>query len=267
MAEGSGVGGGPVFLVREESGLAIVTFDAPPLNLFDAAMAQGLRAAVDDLAAAPPRAVLFRAEGRTFTAGVDVHVFDAITDTTEAAGYFADLIDVAVTVERLPCPTVLAAHALCLTWGLELALACDIIVAAESAQFGLVESRIGLTPAMGGPQRLAERAGAGRARELVMTGGLYDAATLERWGVVNQVHPDADVPKQARELAERLAAGPTRAHAATKEILRAWASGGVPGANAVTPRIAGDLWATEDLRGGVRSFLADGPGRARFSGR
>lgn len=257
----------PVVLAREETGLAVVTFDSPPLNLLDEAMARGLRAAVDDLAAAPPRAVLFRAEGRAFTAGVDVHVFAAITDAAEAAGYFADLIDVAVTVERLPCPTVLAAHALCLTWGLELALACDMIVAAESARFGLVESRIGLTPAMGGPQRLAERAGGGRARELVMTGGLYDAASLERWGVVTRVHPDAELPEQARALAERLAAGPTRAHAATKEILRAWARDGVEGANAVTPMLAGDLWATEDLRGGVRSFLADGPGRATFCGR
>lgn len=254
-------------LEREESGLAVVTFDSPPLNLFDQRMAHYLRAAVDDLARDIPRAVLFRAEGRAFTAGVDVHVFDAIDTPTEAADYFGELIDLAVTVERLPCPTLLAAHALCLTWGLELALACDIILAAESAQFGLVESRIGLTPAMGGPQRFAERAGAGRAREFVMTGGLYDAATLERWNVVNRVHPDGELDAAARKLAGELAAGPTKAHAATKGILRAWARDGVEGANAVTPKLAGDLWDTEDLRGGVRSFLAEGPGNAEFSGR
>ena len=258
---------GPVSLERQEDGLAVVTFDSPPVNLFDDALSDGLRAAVRDLADEPPRAVLFRAEGKYFTGGVDVKVFDAIEDAAGAAGLFRELVDVAVQVETLPCPTVLAAHGLCLTWGLELALACDIIVAAESAQFGLVESRIGLTPVMGGTQRLAERAGSGRAREFVMTGGLFDAATLERWNVVNRVYPDDEVEDRARRLAERLAAGPTRAHAATKEILRAYLAGGVDAANEVTPPVAGDLWDTEDLRGGVRSFLAEGPGKASFSGR
>ena len=94
------------------------------------------------------------------------------------------------TVEELPLPTVFAAHALCLTAAFELSLACDLLLAAESARFGLVETVVGLTPAMGGTQRLAERAGPARARELVMTGALYDAATLERWNVVNRVLPD-----------------------------------------------------------------------------
>jgi enoyl-CoA hydratase len=260
-------GNGPVGVAREESGLAVVTFDAPPLNLFDDALAQGLVEAADALADDPPRAVLFRAEGRAFTGGVDVKVFDRLDTAADAEAMFASLISVAETVERLPCPTVLAAHALCLTWGFELALACDLLVAAESAQFGLVESRIGLTPAMGGTQRLAERAGTGRAREFVMTGALFDAATLERWDVVNRVWPDDEFAERSRTLAERLAAGPTRAHAATKAILRAYLEGGVDGANAVTARVAGALWDTEDLRAGVKSFLADGPGKATFHNR
>lgn len=258
---------GPVSLQREESGLAVVTFDAPPLNLFDDAMGEGLTEAVEALDADPPRAVLFRAENRAFTAGVDVKVFAAIETPADAERLFGDLIRVAETVERLPCPTVLAAHAMCLTWGFELALACDLLVAAESAQFGLVESRIGLTPAMGGTQRLAERAGTGRAREFVMTGGLYDAATLERWDVVNRVYGDDEFAERSRGLAEKLAAGPTRAHAATKDILRAYLEGGVDGANAMTAEAAGALWDTEDLRSGVQSFLSDGPGHATFHGR
>ena len=76
------------------------------------------------------------------------------------------------------------------TAAFELALACDLIVAAESASFGLVEATVGLTPAMGGTQRLAERAGSGRARELVMTAERFDAATLHSWGVVNRLWPD-----------------------------------------------------------------------------
>ena len=111
------------------------------------------------------------------------------------------------TVEELPFPTVFAAHALCLTAAFELSLACDLLLAAESARFGLVETVVGLTPAMGGTQRLAERAGPARARELVMTGALYDAATLERWNVVNRVLPDDGFDAAARELRPRARRG------------------------------------------------------------
>jgi enoyl-CoA hydratase/carnithine racemase len=121
---------------------------------------------------------------------------------------------------------------------------------------------------MGGTQRLAERAGPARARELVMTGELYDAATLERWNVVNRVLPDAGFDEAARAFALGLAEGPTRAHAATKAIVRAGLEGG--GARAAderVPELAGDLFATEDLRNAVRSFLERGPGHASYEGR
>lgn len=256
-----------VRLERGDDGVAVVTFDAPPLNLFDDEMGEGLRSAVADLDDDPPRAVLFRAENRAFTAGVDVHVFDAIEDSSGAEELFSGLIDLAVTVEELPCPTILSAHAMCLTWGFELALACDLILAGEGAQFGLVEARIGLTPAMGGPQRLAERAGTGRAKEFVFTGGLYEAETMHEWGVVNQVHPVDEVDAKARELAAFLAAGPTRAHATTKQILAILTREGLDDANAATARLCGGLWDTEDLQTGVTSFLSEGPGKASFSGR
>ena len=121
--------------------------------------------------------------------GVDVHLFDGLTPQA-AAELWTELLAMIHTVEELPFPTVFAAHALCLTAAFELSLACDLLLAAQSARFGLVETVVGLTPAMGGTQRLAERAGPARARELVMTGALYDAATLERWNVVNRVLPD-----------------------------------------------------------------------------
>ena len=94
-------------------------------------------------------------------------------------------------------PRRVSAHGLTLTAAFEIAFACDIILAAPKAKFGLVETVVGLTPSMGGPQRLAERAGSGRARELVMTGDLYDAATLHDWGVVNAVHEDVDAEARA----------------------------------------------------------------------
>ncbi len=140
--------------------------------------------------------------------GVDVSVFAAQAGPDGATGTFDSLIEIEQRVERLACPTVFAAHALCLTWAFELSLACDLIVAAQSASFGLVEIVVGLTPAMGGTQRLAERAGSGRAREFVMTGRPYDAATLERWNVVNRVFPDKGFDRAARELAADSGDGP-----------------------------------------------------------
>lgn len=258
--------GQPVVLERE-GGLALVTFDAPPLNLFDAALGDALQRVLGELEESPARAVLFRAEGRVVSAGVDVSLFAAQEGADEATGTFDGLISIAQRVERLECPVVFAAHALCLTWAFELALACDLIVAAESASFGLVETVVGLTPAMGGTQRLAERAGAGRAREFVMTGRPYDAATLERWNVVNRVWPDAGFDAAARELARSLAVGPTRAHAATKAVLRAYLEGGVPLADERVGRIAGELFGTSDLQNAVRTFLEQGPGHATFEGR
>lgn len=266
MTDPDCLSGQPVALERE-SGLAMITFDSPPLNLFDDAMGQRLSDAIGELEATPPLAVLFRAQGRVFSGGVDVSVFAAQESVEQARSTFDGLIELARRVDHLPCPTVLAAHALCLTWAFELALSCDLIVAAESAQFGLVERVIGLTPAMGGTQRLAERAGTGRARELVMTGRPYDAATLERWNVVNLVLPDDGFAEAAGRLAAELAAGPTLAHAATKRILTEYLEGGVERANDRAGAIAAELFDTEDLRSGVATFLKEGPGKATFRGR
>jgi enoyl-CoA hydratase/carnithine racemase len=252
--------------LERDGALAIVTLVKPPLNLFDEEMLGALRAAVDDVAADPPRGLLVRADGRAVSGGVDVHLFDGLR-VEEASALWRELLDLVHTVEELPLPTVFAAHALCLTAAFELALACDLLLAAESARFGLVETVVGLTPAMGGTQRLAERAGPARARELVMTGELYDAATLERWNVVNRVLPDAGFDQAARAVARRLAEGPTRAHAATKAIVRAQVEGGARAADERVPDLAGDLFATEDLRGAVRSFLENGPGHATYRGR
>ncbi len=253
--------------LERESGLALVTIDAPPLNLYTAELGETLATAIGELERDRPRGVLFAAEGRVVSGGVDVELFAAQPDAAAAARLFDELVDLARRVDRLPCPVVFAAHGLCLTWAFELALACDVILAARSASFGLVERVVGLTPAMGGTQRLAERAGTGRARELVMTGARYDAVTLERWNVVNRVFDDDGFAAAAREFATGLAEGPTLAHAATKQVIRDFREGGVELANERVGRVAGELFDSEDLRGAVRSFLADGPGRASFAGR
>jgi enoyl-CoA hydratase len=254
-------------LEREESGLATITLDSPPLNLFDQRMIDDLRAAIDDVAAEPPRALLIRAAGRAVSGGVDVHVFAGLTPD-QGNGLWDDLLGMIDQVELLPAPVVFAAHALTLTAAFELSLACDLIVASPRAKFGLVEKVVGLTPSMGGTQRLAERAGSGRARHFVMSGGIFDAAEMERWGVVNLILEDEDFDVAARAFAAELAAGPTKAHAMTKHILRRFREGGIPAADEAVRTEAAELFGTEDLQNAVRTFLEKGgPGHAEFRGR
>jgi enoyl-CoA hydratase len=253
--------------IERDGPLTVLSIDSPPLNLFDEQLIGELERAVERIAADPPRGLLIRAEGGVVSGGVDVHVFDGLS-VADAGALWERLLGMVHRVEALPAPTVFAAHGLCLTAAFELSLGCDLLLAAQSARFGLVETVVGLTPAMGGTQRLAERAGPARARELVMTGALFDAATLERWNVVNRVLPDEGFAQAAHAFALGLAQGPTRAHAATKAIVRAALDdGGAHGADRRVPELAGELFATEDLKGAVHSFLERGPGHATYEGR
>jgi enoyl-CoA hydratase len=250
--------------LERDGDVGVLVLDDPPLNLFGREMVGDILGALDE--ADGVRALLIRAEGDYFTGGADVNVFDGLS-AADAEHFVAELLAVTHRIEDLPCPTLASVHGLCLTAGLELSLACDLIWAAESAQFGLVEAVVGLTPLMGGTQRIAERAGPARARELVMSAGLYDAATLGQWNVLNRVLPDGQLAEKSIRFAKRLAAGPTQAHVATKRIVRAYLEHGVRGADERTSAIGAPLFETEDLQGAVRSFLADGPGKARFTGR
>ena len=246
--------------------VGVLTLADPPLNLFGDALVADLEAALDEASSAGVRALVLRAEGDVFTGGADVNVFDGLSPD-DARTFCGRLIGIAHRVEELPFPTIACVHGLCLTAGFELALACDMIWAAESARFGLVEIVVGVSPFMGGTQRVAERAGPARARELVMGGGLYEAARLERWNVVNRVLPDGELVEKTMGFARRLADGPTLANAATKRVVRAYLDGGVRAADAEVCEIVGPLFGTEDLQLAVRSFLEHGPGRARFEGR
>jgi enoyl-CoA hydratase/carnithine racemase len=256
----------PVVRLERDGAVASMILHDPPLNLFGARAFEALNECLDEVEGSDARALVWRAEGEVFTGGADVNVF-AQADQAQASEMFKPLLGAVQRLEALPFPTLALVHGLCLTAGLEVSLGCDMIWASESARFGLVEAVVGLTPGAGGTQRMAERAGPGRAREFVMTGGIYDAATLERWNVVNRVVPDDELLEKGMRFAHRLAAGPTRAHSATKRVVRGYLEGGVDEADRVTAEAAGGLFQTEDLQRAVRSFLEEGPGKATFEGR
>jgi len=257
----------PVTVERTDDGIAIVTFSAPPVNLYSLELHDDFDRALDEVEASPPRALLIRAEGKIVSGGVDVSQFHVRKTKADTKQLYDRMIELPNRVDALPFPTIFAAHALTLTWAFEVAVACDIILASEKAKFGLVERVIGLTPTMGGTQRLAARAGVGRAKEFVFTGDLYDAATLERWNVVNRVLPVEGFDDAVLAFGAHLATGPTQAFGAAKEVLRHFEAGGVPRANAEVTAIAAELFETQDLQDGMASFLRDGPGKATFTGR
>ncbi len=258
---------GPVRLERDGALASMILHD-PPLNLFGNPTTEALDACLDEVEGSDARALVWRAEGEVFTGGADVNGFQRAVDAGgDRSGAFTPLLDVVRRLEALPIPTLALVHGLCLTAGLEVSLGCDMIWASESARFGLVEAVVGLSPGAGGTQRMAERAGPARAREFVMSRGIYDAATLERWNVVNRVLPDDELIEKGMRFAHRLASGPTKAHGVTKRVVRAYLEGGVDRADAEVPGLVGSLFETDDLKRAVKSFLSEGPGKATFEGR
>ena len=242
-----------------------MVLDDPPLNLYREETQRALEACVAEVEGSDARALVWCAQGKLFTGGVDVNLFQRMVD--EGGRREGGLLPLVQRIERLEIPTMSLLHGVCLTWGLEIALGTDIIWASESARIGLVEANVGLSPGAGGTQRLAQRAGVARAAEFVFTAGFYEAPVLQDWGVVNRVVADDALHDEGLEFARRLAAGPTKAHAATKAILRAFREGGVGRADEITPDTMGALFHTEDLQNAVKTFLAEGPGKATFEGR
>lgn len=253
--------------VTRTGDVAVLTFSDGGVNLYSLDLHDEFDTALDAIEADLPRALVVRAEGKLVSGGVDVAQFRARTSKADTKALYDRMMELPDRFAALEIPTIFSAHALTLTWALEVALACDLLLATPKAKFGLVERVIGLTPTMGGTQRFASRAGVARAKEFVLTGDLYDAATLERWNVVNRVIEDDDFDAAVLRFAEHLAVGPTKAFGAAKQILRHFESGGVAAANARTTEIASELFDTQDLQDGMVSFLTDGPGKATFHGR
>jgi len=242
----------------ETSGsLGILTLVNPPLNLLSGELITDLRATITEIQGVPLRALLVRAEGKVFSAGADVSAFKGKTGS-EAREHFTTHLQMIADLEELPFPTLAAVQGMCVGGGLELALACDLIWAAASARFGQLEATIGTTTLLGGVQRLAERAGSNRAREIIYTAEQYDASTFERWDIVNRVVPDDTFESQTRAFAERLANGPTLAYAAGKRIVRAYLEGGVRAADRVVDQVAPSLFQSEDMRAGVAALIEYG---------
>ncbi|MCW3030854.1 MAG: enoyl-CoA hydratase/isomerase family protein [Solirubrobacterales bacterium] len=259
-------GAGSTVSFAREGSLGIVTLKNPPMNLIGEALIADLIQAISDVEeSAGLRAVLLSAEGDVFSAGADVTLFSGL-----GAEQMRPLVDsflrLGARIEALPFPTIAAVHGTCMAGGLELALFCDLIWAAEGTMLGLPETTLGIVPLAGGVERIAARAGLGRARTIALAGGLHTAEDFAAWGVVDRVLPAADLHDKAQRFAVRLSDGPTLAYAAVKELTRAYTQAGVAAADALLLDSAVGLFDTADARNGIQGYLDSGPGHTRFDG-
>ncbi len=237
-----------------EGPLATIVIDRPPQNRIDDQMIDELEAAIDAIERSDARAVLVRSEGENFSFGGDIMSWPQAS-THELRARFEHYMSVFNRFERMPMPVIAAVQGLCFGGGLELALRADVVFAGTTATFGHPEQTLGIVTVLGGIYRVAERAGRSRASEWAMTSERVPAATMERFGVVNRVVDDANLLSEAKAFAEKAARGPTRAYAAHKALLRAWAVGGVSAADEAMFDIAMPLFETEDVRAGLKSAV------------
>jgi enoyl-CoA hydratase/carnithine racemase len=253
--------------LRQDGGLAVLTLDNPPLNQINAQVLEDLVTAVAEVeAAAEVRALLVRGAGDVFSAGADVRLF-AGRDTAGVRPLVEKFLDIATSIEALAIPTLAAVHGTCMAGGLELALFCDLLWAAEGTAIGLPETRLGIVPLGGGIGRVAARAGLGRARAVALSGELFPAEQAEAWGIVDRVLPAGELQQEAEKFARRLAAGPTRSFRVIKRLAAAYTRGGIAAADKGLLEDAVGLFDTEDARSAIDTFLTRGPNEATFAGR
>ncbi|MES1165558.1 MAG: enoyl-CoA hydratase-related protein [Verrucomicrobiota bacterium] len=249
--------------------IRVITVDRPAaLNAIDVSTMRALSAAFEACAAAAAvRAVVVTGAGdKAFAAGADVASLSAMT-ADEAAAFSQLGHRVGMQIEALAVPVIAAVNGFALGGGCELALACDFIYAGEGARFGQPEVKLGAIPGFGGTFRLARRVGVARARELLFTGETIDAAESLRIGLCNRVFPAAQVLAEALRTAGAIAARAPLAVAQAKRALREGADGTPSGAAALETELFAELFATADLKLGMRAFLSKDNQPPRWQGR
>ncbi len=240
--------------------------DRPPMNALSLEMWEQLDAAVAAaIADEQVRALLVWGGPKVFAAGADITEFPELTPA-DARRYSTVLQRALDRLARAPMVTIAVVHGYALGGGCELALACDLRLAADNAKLGLPEVLLGLLPGAGGTQRLPRLIGLSRAKELVFSGRMVDMVEGERIGLVDRVEAADDLLAAAQETAARFAAGPASVALAKRAI-----EDGTEQSLGQGLRLESELFAaafaTDDAATGIASFLEHGPGQATFDGR
>src|ERR1700726_4919053 len=193
--------------------VGVVTLAKPPHNLLDDQLINDLVDAYQAVIAGGCRAILLRSGMRHFCAGAEMASWGTGTKIHTSQQLFEAMLK---NLEDVPVPTLAAVNGGALGGGLEIALTCDMIVAADTAFLGQVEVAVGLHPLLEGTQRLVQRAGGARAKEISMIGRRHTPEAFERWGIINLVVPEEELAASSMTWARQLAAGPTKIIAGIK---------------------------------------------------
>ena len=255
--------------VRLESvdGIGTIRLDRPPVNALDDQVRDELAAAASSAAAdAEIRAVILYGGEKVFAAGADVKQM-AEANYAAMADRSGRLQAALSLVAAIGKPVVAAITGYALGGGLELALAADFRVAGENARLGQPEILLGVIPGAGGTQRLPRLVGPARAKDIVFTGRMVKAAEALAMGLVDVVVPDASVYQAALDLVQRYAAGPALALRAAKQAIDHGLDVDLATGLEIERVQFAALFATEDQRSGMQSFIENGPGQATFTGR
>ena len=257
----------PTAAVEIDDGVATLRLDRPPMNALDIAMQDAIRDAAREVALDPTvAAVVVYGGPKVFAAGADVKQMTAMgyADMVVRA---RELQNTMTAVAAIPKPVVAAITGYALGGGLELALAADVRFAALDAKLGQPEIKLGIIPGAGGTQRLARLVGVSRAKDLIYTGRMVDAAEAATIGLVDRVEPADDVYAAAVRWARGFVGGPALALRAAKAAIDDGLGVDLETGLRIETQHFAALFATEDRMRGMRSFVEDGPGRATFVGR
>jgi enoyl-CoA hydratase/carnithine racemase len=250
---------------RRADGVAVVLIDRPPLNALSGAVLDELAAAARDLAGDPDvKAVVVFGGPKAFAAGADISEFGGPTEGRAVAKRFRTAYD---AIGEIPRPVIAAINGVALGGGLELALACDLRVAADNARVGQPEILLGVIPGAGATQRLPRLVGPARAKELIWSGRQVKADEALAMGLVDRVVPASELEDAALRWAASFASGAVVAMGIAKRVIDGGAGGRLDDGLDLEADAFADVFGTEDATTGVRSFLEQGPGKAKFAGR
>jgi enoyl-CoA hydratase/carnithine racemase len=244
----------------EEDGVEILVLKNPPVNALSTSLLAGLDRVVSELAADPKvRAVILTGDGQYFSAGADLKEM-ATLDLAAAPQLVRRTHALFGRIANLDAPVVAAINGLALGGGLELALACDLRIAGESAKLGAPEVNYGLMPAYGGTQRLPRLVGVSKAKELIFTGAMISAAEALKIGLVNKTVPAGQELRAARDLAHGIAQkAPKAVRAAKKAIAEGLARPLAEGLEIETHLFETEVLSSEDLAEGIIAFAERRP--------
>ena len=249
---------------RREDGVAVVRLANPKVNALSSDVLRQLRSAAYALADEPPGAVVVTGGDRLFAAGADITEFAGPTEAREIGGLFLDALN---AVAAIPRATIAAVAGVAFGGGCELALACDFRVATTKARFGQPEILLGIIPGGGGTQRLARLVGSAKAKDLIFSGRQVLADEALAMGLVDRVVEPEVLHEAALAWAAEFARGPVAAQALAKRAIDAGLDGSLAAGLDLEQQLFVDVFATDDAGIGIRSFLAEGPGKASFTGR